>query len=91
MRDGSCSLLTGHMLLFTRLYRFNRPVFAKLALQCATVSSSSNTLYGRHVALTAKEQDIDPTLHQHTALSNGIAFRELTEAEEQAVREAMFG
>lgn len=69
-----------------RLYQFNRPVFAKLAAQCATVSSSSTTLYGRtSVAHANGDQEVE------VKKKRGIPFRELNETEVQTIRESIFG
>lgn len=89
MSERRCAAIQGHSLRSKsafRLYQFNRPVFAKLAAQCATSSSSTSSLYGRSTSNAADGRTPQQQQHRHSA----IGFRELSEAEMRELRESIF-
>ncbi|UZJ54666.1 hypothetical protein CBS101457_003986 [Exobasidium rhododendri] len=74
-----------------RLHQFNRPLFAKLAAQCATVSASSNTLFGgRNSTATSSEREAESTTGQPKSRPSKITFKQLDETELQAIRLSIF-
>ncbi|PWN89364.1 hypothetical protein FA10DRAFT_302713 [Acaromyces ingoldii] len=70
-----------------RLYRSNRPLFAKLASQCATVSSNQSTLFGRHV--DGHELGSEAEAQRQTS-KEAIAFSKVEDQDMARMRRQIF-
>lgn len=74
-----------------RLFQSNRAVFAKLTSQCATISATSTILYDQPTNSTNTTRDLADTSASNTQnQQNAFKFRQLSEEEMNAIRQALF-